>query len=69
MNTQNTNTADQNNAGQKDKSSALQDQPRQGGTEDQQQRQAGQQTPKPGQDNEGDLNQGAKPGQDSKPGR
>lgn len=69
MNTQNNNTADQNAVGQNDKPAAHQDQPRQGGTQDQQQKQGAQQGSKPGQDNDSNLNRDAKPGQDSKPAR
>jgi hypothetical protein len=47
MNTQSINTANQNNAGQKDKSSVHQDQPRQSGTEDQQQSSAASRSPSP----------------------
>jgi hypothetical protein len=65
MNTQNNNTAGQNTAGQNEKSAAHQDQPRQGVTQDQQQKQGAQQ----GQDNNSNLNRDAKPGQDSKTGR
>jgi hypothetical protein len=69
MNTQNNNTADQNTAGQNDKSAMRQDQPRQGGTQDQQQKQGAQQTSEPGQDSGSNLNRDAKPGQENKPGR
>jgi hypothetical protein len=68
MNTRNNNTTGQNNAGQTDKSTIHQDQPRQRDTQDQQQKQDVQQMPKAGQD-DSDLDRNATPNQASKPAR